>query len=1161
MKRISSFLKSFDFIFLLALVVLALVIYFYGPQVPVLQDYRIQALWTLAAIYVAYYLLCLIVWSVKKWRIRRARRRGEPEEAEILQYIGQVEKFLHHAAFDLGLRRSLKKLPLHWVTGSEHAGKSEFIRGCNEDPLKIRTLQLPLGQHSTSWHLSKRGVFFEWPLQETDGASQKLLIRLFKWTAKRPSRLGRLSDLIFVLPTEGLVLQSTAQLQAQCLSFTTLLKACAEGTGRLYPALLMVSQVDQLHGCQAFFDRADQQGEDTTWGTLIAGRQWHTATPESLQQAIAERIRQMYQQVTYEPVPAHLSSIEKLGRHGFPYQMQQLSLRLGEFLQILASESRALAHPGFSGVFAVASAKGAHERVLHGVRQSGFFKRQSDITWRQEGGPSLLLSGVHRVLAAGFSAPPVPSVKRSQRNLRKSVVVAMVLMSATVTALGITYSDWRSHEHMVAEFRLSVEQLASEYDQANSVPMTLMGLFSVATQNFEQMQQQRSYAGAIGVDLPLITAGTTERLERFLTAAMKDQFDTMLARSLEQALEKQTRQWAGLNEQQRSAQRDKYYGLLEAYLMKTRFAANMDPEKAAAAVAPVWFEAVMQRSVTQIDAPVIEVIRHTLAYFYAHGFDSEQAARWTSNHYSDRLVATARSNLAVEATADAIYQLLASRNQQRFDPVKLSDVIPPGYPYILRNDYQFSSMYSRGVWENHIEDEIKRTVQRVSMDDWVLDERYGERQTTPAAGPLEARVRELYFDDYRQHWEAYIQAFYMPQFDTLDEVHHNLQLLGGERTPLRPLSLNIQYQIGAYQQSSGQRQRVESLLGRAQSRFAPLQTFVEFYQIDGAPQFEQYLEDINRLAAEVESMLAAARVSQEALQYASAMLADQGSSQQLYALNLSINRIRLGHGPQAGELLQHVLLLPVKTTWQAVLNTAKDALQDEWERNIYAQYSAHLDGRFPFAQSSEDAPLSAFHEFFDTGEGTLWRFYRDMTAPFVTLHSNSIEHHTWLGMGLEFRADYLLALRQGRQIARAVTSQSDGDLGFRYALMPEPVPGITESRFVQDDFLLTYRNEPQQWRDHTWTAGRQNSLSRVQLRPSGQALTLTHQAHGSWSLLRLLHQAEASQVRSNEYELVWLLEDENGSAGSARYRFRSDQAGLLLNKQLFTGYRLPRQIL
>ncbi|MFY0666095.1 MAG: hypothetical protein JXQ97_15835 [Natronospirillum sp.] len=1160
MKRIFSFFRSFHFIFLLAVILLAVVIYFYSPHIPFLGDYRYESFWALAVIYITYYVFAFIAWTIKKWRIRQARLAGEPEEAEVLLYIDQVEKFIRRASSELGVKRSIKNLPLHWVSGARSAGKTSFIKGGSKDPEKVRTLELALGKNSTSWHLSDKGIFFEWPMDAASGASQKLLVRLFRWTVRKSSRLGQLSDVVFLLSVDDLTLLSAEELKMRSKEFAELMQACATGTGRIYPAYLVLSHLDHLHGCQSYFDRLDKQSRLDFLGAVSSGQQWCKATPETLMHRIGQQIEAMYDYVMHQPVPANLSSTEKLAWSSFPFQARQLTARLGDFMETATGETAFLSHPGFSGAFLSAAHKDNYESIFHATNQSGFFKRETAVQWRKEGGPALLLEGVHQLLSSGVRSAPVASRQTSLRNFRKSMLAGLALLSVTVTSLGTVYSDWREHEELINGFRESVARLATQYNEVDTHPMASIALYGDAIGQFEAMQEQKSYLAAVGIDLPLMTAGTESRLGSFLTGTLKDEFDSVLAQSLASSLQRQSRQWNGLSDQQKSLQRDAYYAQLEAYLMMTRFPDRMQPDMAATTTASVWYEDRMQSTPTHMDSLALEAIQSTLTYFYTHAFDNRQAERWTANNYNSSLVAQARSNLAVEATAEAIYQLLISKNRQRFETMKLSDVIPSGYPYILRNDYQFSSMYSRDIWEHYIADEIRTTVQRISVDDWVLDAQQGSRSDSPAAGPLETRVRELYFEDYRKHWEAYVQAFYMPEYRTLDEVHHNLRLLGGERSPLRPLSQHVQYQIGAYQLFERQTQPVSALLARSQSRFSALQSFVEFYQASNAAEFDQYLNDIGLLAAEIESMLASARVSNEALKYAAAMLSDQGGGQQLHALNLSINRIKLGHEPRAGDLLQHVLLLPVKTTWQTILTTSRDAMQAEWERNVYEQYMAHLNGRFPFELSNEDAPLSVFYQFFGVDQGTLWRFHHEMTSPFVTLHTSSIQHHTWLGMGLAFSNAYLDALKNGGQIARALLGQSGEEVGFRYALLPEPVPGITESRFLLDEFLLTYRNEPQQWSDHAWSAGRQNSVARIQLRPIGQPLAISHQSEGGWSLLRLLYEARASRISSTEYELVWMLNSGNGQQMNARYRFRSDQAALFLNKQLFTNYRLPRHI-
>lgn len=1159
MKRIFLFLKSFHFIFLLTFIVLAAVIYFFGSKIPFLRDYQIEAFWALAIIYVTYYLFLFIIWSFRKWRIRNARDSGVPDENEVLLYLGQVEHFIRSASNDLGIRNAIKYLPLYWVTGSQQTGKTAFIKGSNDDPEKVCTLELALGECSTSWHLSKQGVFFECSLDQIDSVNQQLLIQLFRWFSKKTSRLGQFSSIILLLKTDTLALGDQELLYADCKKLTALMKACAAGTGYIYPTVLVLSHLDHLHGCQAYFDHTDQQ-DGTFLGAIHSGSGWRKASPSVLINQMKQHIQALYDRVMNSPAPSHQSFQQKLAWSGFPFQMQQLNQHLGTFLNTAAQELQQLNHPGFSAVFLTAAQKGSQEEVFHAVHKAGFLERKTSVEWRKENRPNLLLSGIHQLLANGLGTTPVAAVTTTKQHFRKSLLASLVLVTVMVITLGIAHSDWQKHNQFVEGFRENIEKIVVSYNETHTNAFANIILLKNAIQQFGVIQKQQSYLKAIGLDWPLMQVVTRERISSFLAGAMKDEFDPVLVDSLTQALEDKGRNWINLSEQQKSLQRDEYYALLEAYLIMTRFPERMQPSRLASTVAPVWYGQANQRHASQVNKTVLNATEKVLFYFYAHVFNYAQAERWAAISYDRQLVTKTRQNLAVEATAEAIYQLLVSKNQQYFEPVKLSDVIPASYPYILRNDYQFSSMYSRDAWEQRVADEIKRTVQKISMDDWVLGDQVTQSTVDNTSAPLETRVRELYFEDYRTHWEAYIRAFYMPEYSTLDEVHHNLKLLGGDRSPLVPLADYLNYQLGAYKTTNHLDKLPTQFKRKSQSRFSVLEAFVGFYQVDESEDFQQYLADVNQLAAEIESMLSVTEISNEALKYASSMLSNQDRGQQLHALNLSINRIKLSHEPRAGELLQQILLLPVKSTWQTILNSARDTLQAEWERNVFEHYLMHLSGRFPFKTSSEDVALSGFQQFFGNEQGVLWRFYKDKASPFVTLHTSSIENNAWLGMGLKFNDAYLNALKDGRLITRAILDSTDDSVGFRYALMPEPLPDISESRFTLDEFLLVYRNEPQQWRDHSWSAGRHNSLARVQLRQLRQPLSVSIQAEGVWALLRLLHKAQIKKISNIEYELVWSIPDASKQIVNARYRLRSDQASLLLNKELFTNYNLPRKI-
>lgn len=1164
MKGILSFFKSlftsFHFIMFVMVLVLSAVIYFYGGQLKGLKEYRFEAIFLLLSVYLGYYVILLLVLVVRKILAWRSLNKKNESNEELANYKKKVEDFLHNGVSKLKIRKKLRKLPLHLVSGSINSGKTSFIVATHTDD-EIQSLDLPLGQLSTSWHLTPHGVFFECPLELPDEATQELLADVFTWIFRKPSKLGQLIDFLVIEPADDLALSDKSSLQKRCKQIVLLQQILARGSGYLYPMLLLISHLDDLHGSQAFFDRLPEfTREDAFWGEAMEPQVWGSGSSQKLAALLNKRVDDLYFRISQSPEPANLNTSEKLAWNAFPFQMHKFCERTVGFIEKIAIEAKAEKHPGFSGVFMMANSKNNQERLLHATNHPEFSECPAPVRWSKDGNQTLLVSGIHRLLASGLGYVPNPSEKVATRNTRKGFLLGAVLASVSIVMLSMTIADRREHRQFMEEFEANAQQLVSRHTEYEIDPVIRLNDFADFIDRYETLLNKRSYLSRIGLTVFDPSEASAKHWRDFIAPILTAELEDVLSSSLVASLQNKRREWNGFDDQKKSQLRTDYYDQLQAYLMMTRFSERMDPNLAAKTLAPIWHEEIEKQSQLTSNKKTLHKATQVLEFFYKNTFDVALAEHWHESIYSSELVRVSRKNLAVEATADAIYQLLIGEYKPNFEVVRLSDVIPPDYPYILRNDYKFSSLYTRDAWENHVADAINETVHRVSMDDWVL----GELQTnnsyhSASAEQLEGRVRELYFRDFRKHWEAYIGAFYLPEYKALDEVYHNLKLLAGERTPLVPLYKALDYQVAAYHRS-GVGERLLASSQQQLSRFSALGAFTNYFQAEEGAEFKEYQEGINRLATDLETLLAGNQVSKEALTYSSAMLAGNNKDQQLHAINLIVNRTRLSREPAAGELLQKLLMLPVRSTWKTLLNLSSEALQEEWESQVYAQYTADVKGRFPFRQGGEEVSLSSFKQFFDTNEGDLWRFYKEATGPFVTLRGGDAHHSEWLGTGLEFNQHYLQALKKARQIARATFGQGNGQVGFRYALMPEPIPGISESRFVLDDTPLIYRNEPQQWTDQQWTAGRQNSIARIQLRPLGQSYLVSTQSEGGWSLLRLLHSAQAKQVSENEYELIWPVEDGKGQQITAHYRFRSDQAGLLLNKELFDSYSLPRRI-
>jgi len=80
-------------------------------------------------------------------------------------------------------------------------------------------------------------------------------------------------------------------------------------------------------------------------------------------------------------------------------------------------------------------------------------------------------------------------------------------------------------------------------------------------------------------------------------------------------------------------------------------------------------------------------------------------------------------------------------------------------------------------------------------------------------------------------------------------------------------------------------------------------------------------------------------------------------------------------------LLTPLLMNPITLAWKRVVHDAGATAGASWESGVWQKWHDKLEGRYPFAASSSDAPLDDFLDFFAPSDGSLWSFYDESLKP------------------------------------------------------------------------------------------------------------------------------------------------------------------------------------
>ena len=106
----------------------------------------------------------------------------------------------------------------------------------------------------------------------------------------------------------------------------------------------------------------------------------------------------------------------------------------------------------------------------------------------------------------------------------------------------------------------------------------------------------------------------------------------------------------------------------------------------------------------------------------------------------------------------------------------------------------------------------------------------------------------------------------------------------------------------------------------------------------------------------------------------------------------------------------------------------------------------------------------------------------------------------------------------------ADTAFASGDAGVHFELMAKPARDVMKTHLVIDGQQLEYFNQKERWQrfswpDEQWQPGASLSWT------STQNGTYSGRLPGSWSFIRLLEQAQVTQLDSSSFMLQWQAPD------------------------------------
>jgi type VI secretion system protein ImpL len=1169
---------------LLGVVLLAGLLWVFGPLLPQLEDWPIRLVLVL---------VMLLIWAVANLLLELLRRgrdttltagltsSTEEETAALGDKLATALQLLKRTR---GSRGYLYEQPWYAIIGPPGAGKTTALLNAGlHFPLAAEMGKGALagvgGTRLCEWWFTDEAVLIDTAGRYTTQDSNEAVDRA-GWSAfldllhrTRPHQ--PLNGVIVAIALSDVARAPAAERQAHARAIRQRIREMETRLGVRMPVYALFTKADLIAGFIQFFDDLDEAQRAQVWGTTFAlpggllkagagtvgapntGASAPAADFATEFRALIERLNlRLFERLLAEPNVDRRALIAT-----FPTQVATLERPLVEFMQAAFAASPDDPALLLRGAYLTSGTQEGTpiDRLLGSMARSFGLDQRAVPSMRPDQGRSYFLNKLLRQVIFG-EAMLVSRNPAAER--RRALGRAVGFAGAALVVLAAGTLLWRIQSLERRQIDAAETALQGYEQAAKQLPLD-----PVADADLQRLVPwldqvralSRSFDAAAAVPPPWWKLGMSQ--EAKLAAAAHEVYRHALERALLPRLvwrlEAQLR--GNMN------QPDFLYEATRIYLMLGN-AGPLDRD-----LVHEWMRLDWQTSYPGAElAPTREALLGHL--------DALLAEPLPAVSLDGALVVQARSAFAGVSLAQRAYsRVRPSAAAQRLPPWLPSDALgPAGVDLFVRasgkplNDGVPGFLTVDG-FHKVLLPSLDAAARSVVSESWVLGQRVELDPNGPQMRAVQQQMITLYEDDYAHAWDAMLADLNFAQMRSLPRAAQDLYIVESPESPLRALLVSIARQlrlsvppagvaavaptpkpVAAPAIASTAAAQLQGLIGKAQQQpdptpAAPGHEIDERYQAllslagtgPGAPidQVLKSLIDIQQLIAK----LAAAPVG-------SAPPALPAASNPAVALQAEATRL-----PQ-----------PV-SRWITSIATSGTALLGGSPRGqVAAVYNAPegpaaacptvVKSRYPFTHdATSEVPLDEFSRLFAPG-GLIDGFVNTLLRPYVDMSGPAWHPKTADNVPSPVSAADLAQFQRAANIRDAFFAAGGTLPSIRFDITPTSVDRTTKQATLDlDGTTVTASHEPPRPTQITWPAPVLNSTARLTFDPplAGQAGGL--QESGSWSMFRLFGRGKLHPGASpDRYTLTFQIGDRQ-----ATFELRASSGFNPFTPNLLQDFRCP----
>lgn len=469
---------------------------------------------------------------------------------------------------------------------------------------------------------------------------------------------------------------------------------------------------------------------------------------------------------------------------------------------------------------------------------------------------------------------------------------------------------------------------------------------------------------------------------------------------------------------------------------------------------------------------------------------------------------------------------------------------------LLRTTMTVPGTFTREAYEGHIAEAIEQAAKRREFaGDWVLTDGQGKTQQADGdpAMDLQAALTEQYFADYADHWQRVMNSLQWQSATTLPAVIDQLRLLADARqSPVIALMKSLEYQGGAGARKDS---LSDTLVAKAQDMLGKKSQTPDAARADTAGPLgaafgpvlrltsqagqgaqnsdlglQRFLDRATALRLRLQQISNSPDADAQAKQLAQALF--QGKGSELAETQAYAQLVAASLGSQWAGMGEALFVRPVAQATQTVLQPAQASLNEAWRQSIAMAWGRSFAGRYPFADTSNDASIAEFARFLRPQTGLIDAFLTTQLAGVLERQGDEWVPAATGAQALAFDPAFLKSINTLQRIASHMLAQ--GEPQYRFELRPIPTPGLTDTVLTLDAQKLHYYNQRETWQTMSWPLPNlQEPGTRLQWQTERAGTNKHYEFAGRWGLVRMLERARVVPIDSATFQLTWQAAPEN----------------------------------